>query len=105
MIGLPIEQVEALGYKHLGSRWYEGIEWQFIRLRQWPDNEFDVWLWHPTETERQIVFRGKIFSQDELRWVLSRVIPEEAAKLESTPLPPTHGGSGFAAGPIQSEVD
>lgn len=62
-----------LGFKKLGSGWF-GNEFDDIRIRLWKDCEADFWLWRSSENteENQIHFRGKIFSIEDVKWVLKR---------------------------------
>lgn len=69
---ISIEEIEKLGFTHLGSRWFKNID-DSIRVRQWRDNEIDIWSWKLIEDERQIVFRGKLNNVEEIRWILDKV--------------------------------
>lgn len=66
-------QLLTLGFKKLGSGWF-GNESDSIRIRLWKDNEIDFWLWRSSDNpdDNQIHFRGKIFSIEEVKWVLER---------------------------------
>jgi len=62
-----------LGFKNLRNGWY-GNENDSIRLRLWKDSEIDFWRWRSSENtdDNQIHFRGKIFSIEDVKWVLER---------------------------------
>ncbi|MCB0444159.1 MAG: hypothetical protein KDC68_00605 [Gelidibacter sp.] len=66
-------QLCELGFKKLGSGWF-GNEDDNIRIRLWKDCEVDFWLWKSSENadDNQIHFRGKVFSINEVKWVLER---------------------------------
>ena len=66
-------QLTELGFKKLGSGWY-GNEFDDIRIRLWKDCEVDFWLWISSVNtdDNQIHFRGKIYSIDDVKWVLER---------------------------------
>ena len=65
--------LEKIGFEPIGSEWYENNYYQ-IRLRLWKDCEVDFWLHRSStdETDNELRFRGKIYSFDEVRWVLDR---------------------------------
>ncbi len=69
---ISIEEVELLGFNHLGSRWFKNTD-DTIRIRQWKDFEIDIWDWKAIEEERMIVFRGKLINSEEINWVLTRI--------------------------------
>ena len=64
-------QLIELGFKKLGSGWF-GNESDDIRIRLWKDNEIDFWSWESSKNteDNQIHFRGKIYSIEEVKWVL-----------------------------------
>ena len=66
------EKLNGLGFKKLGSGWF-GNEIDDIRIRLWKNCEVDFWLWRNSENtnDNQILFRGKIFNIDDVKWVLS----------------------------------
>jgi hypothetical protein len=66
-----IEEIESLGFKHIGSRWYEHVDKKF-RLRQWKDFSIDIYKLYPDENQR--VFRGYLPKLEEIEWVLGRVM-------------------------------
>lgn len=67
------ESLLKLGFEHLGSGWYMN-HLDTIRIRFWSNNEVDFWLWRSSDNtnDNQIHFRGKIFSIEEVKWVLER---------------------------------
>ena len=70
MIG--INEIEKLGFTHLGSRWFKNAD-DTIRVRQWKGFEIDIWEWKEIEDERMIVFRGKLTEISEIQWILDRI--------------------------------
>ena len=66
-------QLCELGFKKLGSGWF-GNENDNIRIRLWKDCDVDFWLWRCSENtdDNQIYFRGKVFSIEDVKWVLER---------------------------------
>lgn len=63
-----------LGFKNLGSGWFEfKNQIDVIRIRLWRDNEIDFWLMKGSESfDNQIRFTGKIYSIEDVKWVLER---------------------------------
>ena len=74
---IPVREIQnqliELGFKELGSGWF-GSKFDDIRIRFWRDHEVDFWFWRsPVNTDNnQIHFRGKIYSIDDIKWVLER---------------------------------
>jgi len=66
-------KLSELGFKKLGSGWF-GNENDDIRIRLWKDYEVDFWLWRNSDNtdDNQIHFRGKVFSIEDVKWVLER---------------------------------
>ena len=62
-----------LGFKKIGNGWF-GNELDNIRIRLWKDCDVDFWLWRNSvnTNDNQINFRGKIYSIDDVKWVLER---------------------------------
>lgn len=67
------DQLCELGFKKLGSGWFSN-ENDNIRIRLWKECEADFWLWRSSiiTDGNQIHFRGKIFSIEDVKWVLKR---------------------------------
>lgn len=63
-------KLAELGFKHIGSAWFEN-ENNTIRLRLWTDCEITFWLWRGGD-DNEILFRGKIYTIEEVKWVLER---------------------------------
>lgn len=63
-------KLNEIGFNELGSGWYKNKH-DTIRLRFWKDNEIDFWLWRGND-DNQIHFRGKIYTIDDVKWVLER---------------------------------
>ncbi len=66
---LSKKDIESLGFKHIGSLWFDlNGQW---KLRKWKDNSLDIWYNHGTfnhigEEEIEIRFRGDIKNKSEL---------------------------------------
>lgn len=68
------EQLATLGFNPIGSGWYSN-ERDTIRIREWKDNEMDFWEWKYGDTTEDsdnsiLLFRGKIGSIADIKWVL-----------------------------------
>ena len=63
-------QLEELGFRHIGSAWYSNDN-NDIKLRLWKDSEITFWKWHGLD-DGEIKFRGKIYTIEEVSWVLNR---------------------------------
>ena len=72
-IMIPQEEIESLGFKHIGWGWFEN-ELNTIRIRQWTDFEMIIWSWSWDENQRITVFKGRLDNLEEVKWVLSRII-------------------------------
>jgi hypothetical protein len=66
------ENIEKLDFIHLGSRWWRNKS-DTIRLRQWKDDEIDVYKWGIRENEQFKVFQGRLATIEEIQWVLDRI--------------------------------
>jgi len=73
---LDYEDIESLGFKHIGSGWFEN-ELQNFRIRKWKDLEVTIWFNYSynfnREDESEIRFRGDIKNKSELKNVLSMI--------------------------------
>ena len=70
---LKTSDLQKLGFKELGCGWFSN-EMDDIRIRLWKEDEVDFWRWRNSENldENQVHFRGKVFSMDEVKWILER---------------------------------
>lgn len=67
------EEIGSLeGFTHLGSGWFKNANDSY-RIRKWIKDAIDVWHWDSDEECRDRVFRGNLYTLDELKWVLKRV--------------------------------
>lgn len=67
-----IENIESLGYVHIGSRWFESTNKKW-KIRQWKDFSIDIYKVFHDDPEPLLVFRGYLPKLNEVQWVLGRV--------------------------------
>jgi hypothetical protein len=65
-------EIEKLKFSHLGSRWWKNNN-DTIRLRQWKDNEIDIWRWGISEDKQNKVFQGTLMNIEEIQRELDRL--------------------------------
>jgi len=62
------QYLDTLGFKHIGSEWYYSKK-DYIKLRLWVNSEIDFYKYQPVDNEKELVFRGKINSIQDIEWV------------------------------------
>ena len=80
---LDSEDIESLGFKHLGSLWFEkdncltvnGENFIDCRIRKWKDNQIDIYNWDKDKENGigEIIFRGDIKNKSELKVLLNQL--------------------------------
>lgn len=71
---LDKEDIESLGFSHIGSLWFENKEKDF-GIRKWKENEIDIYsaFSYRSHDEHIKVFSGNIKNKSELKRLLTQI--------------------------------
>ena len=68
---LDKEDIEGLGFEHVGSLWFKDIN--NFKIRKWKDRELDIYKHYISDNEDQLIFRGSIKNKSELVKLLKQL--------------------------------